>query len=315
MVVNLSWRWIYYVTAIGGGFFLTGTFFFLPETRWNRTRSEMNGIPRDDAGVEYTPRTWSYDLMPFHGPVNMTKGLFALLDTLRTFFYPQILFITLLNSAMISTAFSASYTTAPALLTKPWSWRFQNLGLCLVPVLISAIICGAVTGAVADKFANWCAKKRGSREPENQLVNLILPTILGLCGAVMFGIAGNNPSKYHWIILLVGLGFMAFGFLGANSVGAVYVLECYPHLAGPALVNIAAFRCIFAFCKSPCSSLLTICSMLTRRRSYLLRCRLDHSDGLSQHLLDLCRSHCRSVVGPTSSVHFRSSMAPKMASN
>ncbi|QIX02321.1 hypothetical protein AMS68_007838 [Peltaster fructicola] len=248
MVVNLSWRWIYYVTAIGGGFFLTGTFFFLPETRWNRTRSEMNGIPRDDAGVEYTPRTWLYDLMPFHGPVNMTKGLFALLDTLRTFFYPQILFITLLNSAMISTAFSASYTTAPALLTKPWSWRFQNLGLCLVPVLISAIICGAVTGAVADKFANWCAKKRGSREPENQLVNLILPTILGLCGAVMFGIAGNNPSKYHWIILLVGLGFMAFGFLGANSVGAVYVLECYPHLAGPALVNIAAFRCIFAFC-------------------------------------------------------------------
>lgn len=40
---------------------------------------------------------------------------------------------------------------------------------------------------------------------------------------------------------------MAFGFLGANTIGAVYVLECYPHLAGPALVNIASFRCLIAF--------------------------------------------------------------------
>jgi MFS family permease len=41
MIVNLSWRWIYHSTAIAASFFLIGIFFFLPETRWYRTRAEM----------------------------------------------------------------------------------------------------------------------------------------------------------------------------------------------------------------------------------------------------------------------------------
>lgn len=45
----------------------------------------------------------------------------AFVDTMRTFFYPQILFVTLINSVTISTAFAASLTAAPALLTRPWS--------------------------------------------------------------------------------------------------------------------------------------------------------------------------------------------------
>lgn len=83
--------------------------------------------------------------------------------------------------------------------------------------------------------------------PENQLLNLVFPTICALIGSVVFALAGEDQEKYHWSVFLFGLGMMAFGFLGANTVGAVYVLECYPHLAGPALVNIASFRCLLAF--------------------------------------------------------------------
>lgn len=43
-IINLNWRWVYYITAIAGGFFLFGVFLFLPETRWNRTRSEMSKL-------------------------------------------------------------------------------------------------------------------------------------------------------------------------------------------------------------------------------------------------------------------------------
>lgn len=52
--------------------------------------------------------------------MEFNKGGTALLDTFKTFFLPQIFFITMLNSAMISCAFAASYTVAPALLTIPW---------------------------------------------------------------------------------------------------------------------------------------------------------------------------------------------------
>lgn len=114
-------------------------------------------------------------------------------------------------------------------------------------MLISAILVGIITGKLADWTANQVARRRGKRIPENQLLNLILPTFTGLIGSILFGLAGADPSKYPWIVFMVAIGLMTFGFLGANTVGAVYVLECYPHLAGPALVNIASFRCLIAF--------------------------------------------------------------------
>ncbi|KAF6831254.1 major facilitator superfamily transporter [Colletotrichum musicola] len=247
MIIDLSWRWMYFLTAIGAGFFLVGVFLFMPETRWDRSRAEMNGVPRDETGHTRVPRTFRYNIAFFHGKMEWRRGWNAFIDTLRTFFYPQIFFITMLNSVMIACAFAAGYTVAPALLTAPWSWDFMVLGFCLVPILIAAIAVAFVTGGAADWMANKLAKKRGIRVPENQLVNLIIPTLAGLIGTIIFGLAGSNQQDYSWATFLTGLGLMAFGFLGANTIGAVYVLECYPHLAGPALVNIASFRALLAF--------------------------------------------------------------------
>jgi MFS family permease len=42
IIVHLSWRWVYFVTAIAGAVFLVGVFLFMPETRWPRTRAEMS---------------------------------------------------------------------------------------------------------------------------------------------------------------------------------------------------------------------------------------------------------------------------------
>lgn len=79
------------------------------------------GQPRDERGAIYAQRTWKYDLALFHGEVEWRKGYHAILDTLLSFFYPHIFFITMLNSAMIATALAAAYTAAAALLVKPWS--------------------------------------------------------------------------------------------------------------------------------------------------------------------------------------------------
>jgi len=246
-IYYLDWRDVYFITAGSAFFFLIGTYFFMPETRWNRTRSEMNGIPRDESQFAVAPRSFKYDIQFFTGKAQWNKCYTALLDTMYTFFYPQIFFITMLNSAMIACAFAAGYTASPALLTAPWSWHFFSLGLCLVPIIFASIAVAFVTGTMADWLANKVAQKRGKRVPENQLLNLVLPTLCALVGSIIFGIAGQHQEQYHWAIFLLGLGLMSFGFLGANTIGAVYVLEVYPHLAGPSLVNIASFRCLIAF--------------------------------------------------------------------
>jgi MFS family permease len=120
-IYYLDWRDVYFITAGSAFFFLIGTFFFMPETRWARTRSEMNGIPRDESQFTVAPRTFKYDLQFLTGAAQWNKCYTALLDTMYTFFYPQIFFITMLNSAMIACAFAAGYTASPALLTAPWS--------------------------------------------------------------------------------------------------------------------------------------------------------------------------------------------------
>lgn len=120
IIIYLSWRYVYYITAAGAGLFLIGCYFFLPETRWQRTRAEMQGVPREDTGVEYSPRTLLDDIKLFKGKMDWQKGWHAFVDTLRTFFYPQIFFITMLNSGMIGAALAAAYTAAPNLLVAPW---------------------------------------------------------------------------------------------------------------------------------------------------------------------------------------------------
>lgn len=81
---------------------------------------DSGGIPRNDENVDYKPRTWRTNLALFSG-YQWKKGVAAFLDTMRTFFYPSILFVTLLNGSVIASAFAAGFTTAPALITQPWS--------------------------------------------------------------------------------------------------------------------------------------------------------------------------------------------------
>jgi len=71
--------------------------------------------------IAHAPRTWQSDLALFQGAPEWRKGYNAFLDTMHTFFYPQILFITCLNSAMMAGTFAAGYNVAAPLLTKPWS--------------------------------------------------------------------------------------------------------------------------------------------------------------------------------------------------
>lgn len=44
VIVKLSWRWLYFITAIGAAIFLVGVYFFLPETRYQRSLDELSKL-------------------------------------------------------------------------------------------------------------------------------------------------------------------------------------------------------------------------------------------------------------------------------
>jgi MFS family permease len=51
VIINLSWRWLYFITGIGASVFMVGVLAFLPETRWKRTASEIRKCRACRSGI------------------------------------------------------------------------------------------------------------------------------------------------------------------------------------------------------------------------------------------------------------------------
>lgn len=132
---------------------------------------------------------------------------------------------------------------------------------CYGPVLVSIPFCtpsptpsgnssntllSVLSGPVADTVVTKIAKRRkGIREAEFGLANMVIPFICGIAGCFVFGYAGQ--SNVHWSVLLLGNFFVVFGFLCIMIAVNVYIVESYPQWAGPVLVNVSSMRIIIAF--------------------------------------------------------------------
>ncbi|KLU82935.1 hypothetical protein MAPG_02002 [Magnaporthiopsis poae ATCC 64411] len=100
------------------------------------------------------------------------------------------------------------------------------------------------------RFNAHARRNGGRREPEAHLLSLVFPLIAGVTGTIVFGYAGENILTVPSITVLVGIFFIGFGFLTANALFAVYLVEAYPAYAGPVLVNVSSFRLIVGFIMS-----------------------------------------------------------------
>jgi hypothetical protein len=103
-------------------------------------------------------------------------------------------------------------------------------------------------GNGSDYIIKWRAKRNGGvHEPESRLLLLWIPIVVAIISAVLYGLAGSNPEKYHWFAIVFAFGGYYFGFIGANIAGITYLLDSYPARAGPVLVVITALRGFVSF--------------------------------------------------------------------
>ncbi|KIV98990.1 uncharacterized protein PV09_09270 [Verruconis gallopava] len=261
MVVTpgLGWRTVYFMTAgIAVGAWLS-LCFFLPETRWTRSPEELAGKsvyhlepgenrPRLDTNT-YSPRTTWTNFGVFQNGFENKQAAKSMLDTLRTMLFPTVLWVVAINSGFISVQNAAAQTASSVLIAA--GWKFRNLGLAVVPIVVATPFVALLGGYVADKVSNAMAKRNGGRrEAETHLINAIFPLLCGIAGCFLFGYGGQHITTVHWPLLLGGIFLIAVGFLTVNTVLAVYIVESYPQWAGPVLVNVSSFRCVVGFAMS-----------------------------------------------------------------
>ncbi|CAN8100481.1 unnamed protein product [Discula destructiva] len=259
IVARLSWRYIYWITA-GVGVLAWGFLFvFVPESRYLRSDAELAGKslhvlqpgelrPALDAKT-YGPRTLMTEIGVFNVPMKWGLARRAVWETIKTTFFPNIFWVIIVNSIFVSTQGAAGQVASSVLIAA--GWKFEELGLALVPVVLASPFVWLFGGYLADKVSNWHAKRNGGvREPEAHLISLIIPLLTGILGPILFGYNGENISTVSIYVLLVGIFFIGFSFLTANSLFAVYLVESYPAYAGPVLVNVSSLRLIVGFALS-----------------------------------------------------------------
>ena len=130
----------------------------------------------------------------------------------------------------------------------PYNWGDNAASYVNAGQVVVAFVTLPLFGYGSDKIIKWRAKRNGGlHEPENRLLALWIPIMVGILSATLYGQAGQYPEKYHWFVIVFANSGYYFCFLGANIAAITYLLDSYPARAGPVLVVITAFRGFVSF--------------------------------------------------------------------
>ena len=263
----LGWRWIFWVTAIISGGLFVLSFLFLPETLFDRnaalredqysnpgtssTSKEASEIDvkLEDAqlyGVassEKRPTLTFVESLGFPKPrPGFVRYFIPLLLALR---FPGTLMVMLLSSGLVALIVSISTAGAQVLSAPPYLWG-ANVGLINIAGLVGTILGALYTYLLTD----WIIKRKSKRsvygfiEPEQRLKLIVPVLVLATAGPIVFGFAGQNPSKYGWVGLAFGYVstsvsacrllwltirkvMVCFGVMQILSVGFNYIIDSY----------------------------------------------------------------------------------------
>jgi hypothetical protein len=176
-------------------------------------------------------RTNTSDFGIFHISREWRLAGRSMVETAKTTVFPNVLWAIVVNSILISVQGAAGQTGSTMLIAS--GWQFETLGFVVVPVVIASPFVWLFGGWVADKISNAHAKRNGGRrEPEAHLLSLIVPLMAAVAGPILFGYAGQNIGRVSPMVILTGIFLIGFGFLTANTIFAVYLVESYPAFAG-----------------------------------------------------------------------------------
>lgn len=270
-----GWRWWYGFFSIFSALILVLSYVFLSETEFDRPADASTGevhLDFNDNGEleqgggthklirvttsvgtvlepdRYGPRTWRRDLNLINIKPRWHVILPHYLHILQGLCVPTMAWLLLLNGAWLGIYVFSASTFANVLIPPPYGFAFNSLGY----VQASQIVCCLVFLPLSGHGSDWVIKNLSKRnngvfKPEYRLVGLIVPGIVGVVAAVIYGQAAQNPAQWHWSGVVIPYAAIYFAFLGVNLVGITYAVESFPQRAASLLVVICAGRGIISF--------------------------------------------------------------------
>jgi hypothetical protein len=204
------------------GLVFLAALFFLPETKYERPLSSYQEAAEHHFDIEetvkqaspsvtlctvkpeldfvrYAPRTFRSDLRLWVGKPNMK----AVVDVYKQMFgliaFPNVLWALCLNGLTLGANIAIGTTYGNIVTAPPYNWAQDKASYVNIGQIVVAIIALPLLGSGSDKLVKWRAQRNGGiHEPENRILPLIIPLIVGVFSCVLYGLAAQNPTHYHW---------------------------------------------------------------------------------------------------------------------
>lgn len=270
-----GWRWWYGFFTIFSGAILALSFVFVSETDFDRPADASTGQVHldfnNDGELErggnihklvqvttsngnvleperYGARTWRRDLKLVNIKPRWHLVLPHYVHIAQGLCIPSIFWLLIVNGAWLGMYVFTAGTFATVLRHAPYNFAFNSLGY----VQAGQIVCFLVFLPLAGYGSDWVIKRLSMRneglfKPEYRLIGLILPGIVGVVSAVMYGQAAQQPDAWHWSGIVVPYNAVNFAFNCVNLVGITYAVESFPQRAASLLVVLCAGRGIISF--------------------------------------------------------------------
>lgn len=213
-----------------------------------RVTSKQERILRPDM---FGPRTLRHDMRLVHGKPKWKACIDFYKVTMQGLVVPTIVWLILLNGALLGVYVYQASTFAPVLMV---SYGFGNAGLGYLQLaqILACVAMVPILGYGSDVIVKTMSRWNGGvYRPEYRVISLIVPWAAILVSTVVYGQAAQFPERgWHWMGVAGPYVLGYFAFLGGNAVGITYAVDSFPQQAGPLLLLICAGRGMISFALS-----------------------------------------------------------------
>ncbi|KAM5348548.1 hypothetical protein ACJ41O_008372 [Fusarium nematophilum] len=230
-----GWRWSFWVVSIVAGAIALATIVFMRETYAYALLEQKTKKLRKETG---NPKLRSA----------LEKGItakevfsLAMVRPTKMLLFSPIVFLLSLYMAIVYGYLYLIFTAMPIIFEGQYRFSSGSVGLTYTGIGVGSLIGLAVSGATSDPLVRYLAKKHGGEpKPEYRLPVMAVSSVLIPIGLFLFGWTAEKNN--HWILPIIGTGFLGTGMIAAFMCISVYLVDAYLEYAASVMAASTVFR-------------------------------------------------------------------------
>ncbi|EGW31564.1 uncharacterized protein SPAPADRAFT_141554 [Spathaspora passalidarum NRRL Y-27907] len=245
IVVNLQWRWVFYVLCIfNGTVFITALIFFKETYAPTLLKRKADKL-RKETGNDNLHTI--YEMMEQEaGESTLQKMIHCMIRPITLLFmHPMIVGL----GSFMAFTYGFMYlmiVTFPEIFGEQYGFKKNIIGLMYLPMGFGFVL-GVVfwTFCIGKVYKYLVVRNNGEGKPEFRLPCLIFCSLFIPVGLIWFG--WSAQKKLHWIMPGIGSALFSFGLVCVFQTTQNYLIDMNVRYAASSVAAAALFRSLFGF--------------------------------------------------------------------